>query len=961
MNNTKPLFSMKFTRMLAALLAVLMLATIFIFDMPRTKAALPDADQAIFNHDSTGEVVHVDEVQFDKSWTHDFYDVAYTNSAHSYTTDVMADDQAAELMQKNAHANTSGTSGYFNGTPTSAHVVIGSNSVGFAGYWSAPYMDAIFTTQLELKELEFTFTPTSMLFHTMRRTGFFLKSKLNANGTISGYMVSMGRMDIDMAESPSSPISYTLLYVENMDIASYNSGIDSLVESSGPVSHEYLPSATDTSRFITVANTYNIPRGDYAFPPGSYNVLSQLSDSGIEFSNEAPQMHFRVATDETGFQVYLTYGNQSEQLLFDQETTSLDGGFGFFMQNSRHNCPRITYVKYDINRLAVGNPRVAASATVDFMADNASIANQQTLDGYVNDEYYITPPPKIGKYRYVSASRSTLDPITYDASAANNATTLNYVLTGLTIKYVDEGGTVLYSEERDDLDLDTPVPVTAPPIFNDGTTDYELNDTATKSFTPTVDQPTGELIFQYKLPLVINPVLTKSASVDGTQDNGTAAAPVQVRVGDTIDYTLEFDLHPSITTGTMPAVTIKDALPAGLTYMGGSPTGAVDGITNVVTWNNVVLTEGRATITLQAAVSQPGLFENQATATVAGYSGDIVSETTHHKCLPFYTVTEQYREYGALDNILRTDVAHTDIDENDTFTPTAVDNTISSGTPARDYIYYGYQIDGGTPHVDADNPPVPDPFTVTSDVTITYLYRTAYTITLQYHDIASPYTTLQTDHSLAVMSGESLILPTLPPAELPMAIAHEGYYYDYTGKYKIDNDSAAEQIESTPINDIYDDLTVIILYTKGSASAMRLHIRQIAIDRSGGRPEAPVTGYHLYRFGDGAQTGITSPSGIEGADAPAYTHYIVKPESGSPAVTIETIIPQFYEYAGFIATTTDVAHDPGARQSGAISLDYAAAQDYYVTVYISPNGGDGPYSWDARTNLFGTIEASPGP
>jgi hypothetical protein len=71
---------------------------------------------------------------------------------------------------------------------------------------------------------------------------------------------------------------------------------------------------------------------------------------------------------------------------------------------------------------------------------------------------------------------------------------------------------------------------------------------------------------------------------------------------------------------------------------------------------------------------------------------------------------------------------------------------------------------------------------------------------------------------------------------------------------------------------------------------------------------------------------------------------------------VADIVPQYYEYVGHVATTTDVTHDPKDMQTNLTILDYGVNGEYWVTMYIRPKATKpGDHTWDFRTNKFGKI------
>ena len=76
---------------------------------------------------------------------------------------------------------------------------------------------------------------------------------------------------------------------------------------------------------------------------------------------------------------------------------------------------------------------------------------------------------------------------------------------------------------------------------------------------------------------------------------------------------------------------------------------------------------------------------------------------------------------------------------------------------------------------------------------------------------------------------------------------------------------------------------------------------------------------------------------------------------------INDILPQYYIYDGYIATTyyTPGAHNPTSRLSGPAQVDFAVDREWWVTVYIRPFGSPGKHDWGFETNPFGRIYPKP--
>jgi hypothetical protein len=136
-----------------------------------------------------------------------------------------------------------------------------------------------------------------------------------------------------------------------------------------------------------------------------------------------------------------------------------------------------------------------------------------------------------------------------------------------------------------------------------------------------------------------------------------------------------------------------------------------------------------------------------------------------------------------------------------------------------------------------------------------------------------------------------------------------------------------------------------------------LHIRQIVINPLDGL-WVPNIGYY-QNSNNGAPLPVTSHSG-KFTDLPFTEYYL--PLSGDKKLTIKAIIPQYYNYAGHYATMT--AHNTGTPVSpltvpnGSIQLDYSENDEWYITVYITPKGGDSPHMDTYAANHFGNLPAA---
>ena len=134
---------------------------------------------------------------------------------------------------------------------------------------------------------------------------------------------------------------------------------------------------------------------------------------------------------------------------------------------------------------------------------------------------------------------------------------------------------------------------------------------------------------------------------------------------------------------------------------------------------------------------------------------------------------------------------------------------------------------------------------------------------------------------------------------------------------------------------------------------MKLHIRQMVIDRNGTTVPLPTLGYYDME-NDSTLAGLNSLSGLEGMSNTPFTDYILLLTTDAHYL-IETMIPQYYTYAGYVFTVTNTPHSSTARANTGIDLDYTSEFEQWVTVYLIPQEPTGYQTWDTRTNDFGKI------
>ncbi|MDR0416799.1 MAG: hypothetical protein LBH76_05705, partial [Propionibacteriaceae bacterium] len=136
---------------------------------------------------------------------------------------------------------------------------------------------------------------------------------------------------------------------------------------------------------------------------------------------------------------------------------------------------------------------------------------------------------------------------------------------------------------------------------------------------------------------------------------------------------------------------------------------------------------------------------------------------------------------------------------------------------------------------------------------------------------------------------------------------------------------------------------------------LKLHVRQVAVERDGAAVQLPSHGY-LNLSNSGSAYGLTVVSGAHGVGDTPFTDRLVTVTPADQTYVVRPITPQYYEAVGHVVTATAATHDPAGRVTGAIELDYAAQKEYWLTVYIRPMKGLlADHEWDVRSNSFGAL------
>jgi hypothetical protein len=133
-----------------------------------------------------------------------------------------------------------------------------------------------------------------------------------------------------------------------------------------------------------------------------------------------------------------------------------------------------------------------------------------------------------------------------------------------------------------------------------------------------------------------------------------------------------------------------------------------------------------------------------------------------------------------------------------------------------------------------------------------------------------------------------------------------------------------------------------------------IHLRQVVLNRNNAI-ELPYMGF-FNLMNNGKTFSVTSDSNRSEVEVP-FSAYKVAFSGASTVYDINTVVPQNYDYAGYIATTSysNGSHNPTQRLTGDAKADFALGNEIWVTVYLTPRSNPGQHIWDHITNDLGSI------
>lgn len=306
------------------------------------------------------------------------------------------------------------------------HSMINKGTVGFYGYDSTPFFDAVFTNKYKANIFEFDVI-SNVDSGCISSTGFWINSTISDDGRITGYMIVIETPDLQNPSETHTGTKFSLFYAKDMDICTYNESVRNTVDNivNDDIEIDYLKDSD-----IDADNSADEPEGDLLRRLTADCILLETYDRyDAAFMDITQGLHFRIESSYTSFRVIVVFYDQNEITLFEREV-SPDGaqGFGLFAQHGNQNYYNDNAcVRY--GNVSVKNTSAAqTTARVNFKlyGTETPVAQSETKNGFAGGEYRITPP-EIEGYRYVDASRIILDPIEYEEDPESNVTNLFYV------------------------------------------------------------------------------------------------------------------------------------------------------------------------------------------------------------------------------------------------------------------------------------------------------------------------------------------------------------------------------------------------------------------------------------------------------------------------------------------------------------------------------------------------------
>ncbi|MDR2647468.1 MAG: DUF11 domain-containing protein, partial [Oscillospiraceae bacterium] len=655
---------------------VLTLSCVLLFVTLAFNAAPTLADEGlpILVNYPAGEAKKIEDVVFETKEFQSFYDSAYS-SYENFPRTRHPEDAATATSS----AYTSGTSAHYNGTATPDHIVFDDDEMRFFGYASTPYFDWVFSESYAVNSVEFDFYPGQWNFHCFKRTGFFVRAKRNGDGTISGYLFSVGstisstpaqnssfrQIDdtpletgriYDMSTEVEGDLSYDLFYVENMDINAYNAFVKkwsnveetyvtpegTMILNKGQILDDNKNPLYTPNRFLEGATDPTDP-SKFAQGQGRVGEWFSLGESG------SSQTILRNGSYQGSNEEYLDYYFDGEYALpkgtaVTKLATNLDPALGLLTSSSTKTHFRVTVSNASFQIYVTLNAESTASPEL-LLFNQATTTSNQGFGFYMQN---------------MSHCCQMLTHITYAGVTMTDSSGLNQTTATVKFRQLNKSEEIKGDETLNGF-VGTEYAINPPPtITYNGKTYYYYKHSRSISGYASGFGPLDPLKYaanpnnnETTLYYVLAPTATKRAQIvtpSGAFNNGTEEAPVATKYGDIIEYSVIIN-NPNASQIDGFGAIVTDLLPEGIEFVSAAavttgpnqhPAGTrtTDSETgrDLVTWNITTLHIDTTTLTVRCKVTKPvALFKNTATVQLRDGLGaieeldPIETNTTYHE------------------------------------------------------------------------------------------------------------------------------------------------------------------------------------------------------------------------------------------------------------------------------------------------------------------------------------------
>ncbi|MFV0350712.1 MAG: MucBP domain-containing protein [Oscillospiraceae bacterium] len=248
------------------------------------------------------------------------------------------------------------------------HILLEDDFVRFYGYGVWAKLDYLFYNNASDDENTYTFTlnQNNADYHSMLSVGFMTNFVVNADGTYSGFLVSMEQKNITIRK---------VVNVNLPELAAANNGGQELIKSKSTIIY------TDpTPTGVGTGNTM-------------HNIVLRSGSTFFEIErNGAPLYSWNLA--------------EAEGTAAMPDTYTGGGGFGIYSAYASHNCNKLSWASFTDFKLTV---KIQSNIQVNFIDMDAvattaeHLADPQVGSGLVGQGYTINPPKYIEEYEFVKA------------------------------------------------------------------------------------------------------------------------------------------------------------------------------------------------------------------------------------------------------------------------------------------------------------------------------------------------------------------------------------------------------------------------------------------------------------------------------------------------------------------------------------------------------------------------------